>query len=175
MLIGVSGKKRAGKDTAGKFLVEDHGFKAMAFAEPLKEAAKIIFGWTEEHVNGRLKEVIDPFWGFSPRWALQHMGTEAMRKVIDDQIWVKATMRKALPLVKAGGNVVITDVRFPNEANAIREAGGQLWRVERQGLETSDHASETALDDFGPWDKVIENHGTIANLYTSVFEAMKNA
>jgi hypothetical protein len=175
MLIGVAGKKRSGKDTTAKFLVEDHGFKAMAFAEPLKDAAKTIFGWGEEHVNGELKEVEDPFWGFSPRWALQHMGTEAMRKNIDDEIWVKATMRKAMPLVAKGGNIVITDVRFPNEAQAIRDAGGRLWRVERLGLETSDHASETALDDFGPWDMVIDNSGSISDLYSHVYDAMKNA
>jgi hypothetical protein len=175
MLIGVAGKKRAGKDTAAKFLVQDHGFKAMAFAHPLKDAAKIIFGWGDEHVYGELKEVDDPFWGFSPRWALQHMGTEAMRKNIDDQIWVKATMRKALPMIEKGENVVITDVRFPNEAQAILDAGGQLWRVERPGLETSDHASETSLDDWDRWDQVIDNDGTISDLYSRVYEAVKNS
>lgn len=175
MLIGISGKKQAGKDTAAKFLVQDHGFKAFAFATPLKEAAKIVFGWGDEHVYGELKEVDDPFWGFSPRWALQHMGTDAMRGKIDDQIWIKATMRRAMPLVKSGGNVVITDVRFPNEAMAIKESGGLLWRVERPGLETSDHASETALDDFALWDEVIVNDGTISDLYSRVYEAVKNS
>lgn len=172
MLIGISGKKRAGKDTAAKFLVQDHGFKSFAFADPLKEAAKIVFGWNDEHVYGDMKEVKDQYWGFSPRWALQHMGTEAMRKNVGDDVWIKATMRKAMPMIEKGENVVITDIRFPNEAQAIRDAGGQIWKVERPGVKEDDHASEIQTCDC---DHVIVNDGSISDLYSKVYDAVKNA
>ena len=173
-LVGLGYRKRAGKDSVAKFMVEDHGFTTLAFAGPLKEAAKIIFGWTDEHVYGDLKEVVDPYWGFSPRWALQHMGTEAMRKNIDDQIWVKATMRKVKPLLDAGQKVVITDVRFPNEAQAIIDAGGELWRIDRPGLEPATHASETAMDGYEHWHQTVHNDGALSDLWNKTFTAVNN-
>jgi hypothetical protein len=168
-LIGIAGRKRAGKDLVGQYLGYEFGFSRLAFADPLKEAAKIIFGWNEDHVNGDLKEVVDEFWGFSPRWALQRMGTEAMRKNVDDDIWIKATMRKVI------SSHVITDVRFPNEAKAIKEAGGVLWRIDRPSLGPAEdmHVSETALNDWDSWDAVIVNDGTTVELGEKVKTIME--
>lgn len=170
MIIGLGFRKRAGKDEIANYLQWRYGYARAAFAEPLKEAAKIIFGWTDAHVHGELKEVVDEFWGFTPRWALQTMGTEAMRNNIDQQIWVKATMRKVVGV----GDIVVTDVRFPNEAEAIKAAGGVLWRVDRPDLgpATDLHPSETALLGYDAWDAVIVNDGSLQDLGRKVEEAL---
>lgn len=172
MLIGLGHRKRVGKDTIADYLVREHGFQKLAFADPLKEAAKVVFGWNDEHVHGELKEAKDPYWGFAPRWALQRMGTDAMRKHFADDIWVKATLRR----VQAPGRYVISDVRFPNEAEAIQRLGGRVWRVDRpqNGLPAKDaHESEVALLRWEGWDGILYNNGTLRNLFEATDRLMR--
>lgn len=150
-IIGLSGKKRNGKDSAAKFL-SSAGYVRYAFADKLKAAAKVIFGFSEEQVNGDLKEVIDPRWGESPRVVLQKFGTECMRHGYADDVWVRA-LEAELRDVKS--LVAITDVRFPNEAEMVRALGGEVWRIVRPGFqETGNHASEVALDSY-TFDRVL--------------------
>jgi hypothetical protein len=162
MIIGLIGYARSGKDTCARFL-RDEGFTTMHFAEPLKNAAAEIFGFTHEQLYGALKEVIDPFWGFSPREALQRLGTEGGRKVFGENLWQRALMRKLHP----DGNFAIADVRFPNEAQAILEAGGHLVRVIRPGVAPINaHESEIALD--GWYLPEIYNGGSLDDLRANV-------
>lgn len=163
MIVGLGYKAGSGKDTLADMLVERIGFTKIAFAEPLKEAAKLLCGWDDRHVYGNLKEQVDPFWGFSPRTFLQRLGTDAVRNNIADDFWVKATLRKMKDSTKT--KFVVTDVRFPNEANAIREAGGRLFRLDRECAGAGNHASETALDGYQLWDGVIDNNGTLDDLW----------
>ena len=165
MLIGLAGLAGSGKDTVGKILEQQHGFRTKAFAGPLKEAAKIVFGWNDDHVHGHLKEVVDPYWGFSPRWALQRMGTEAMRDNIDKDVWVKATLRPPLT------NVVVTDVRFPNEVKAVKESNGFTIWIERPGLTRMDHLSEQLDSSFCPF--IIHNNGTFRDLRRKVDQLLE--
>lgn len=174
MLIGISGKKMVGKDTVGDHLVANHGFVKVAYADTLKDAVCAVFGWDQRHVNGELKEVVDPYWNMTPRHVLQYVGTELFRSWIPD-IWVRAAMRRIMNARELGGwqRVVITDVRFPNEANVILEQGGLVWKVHRPGLPADDlHASETALDDYRRWSHVIVNDGTVDDLYRAVDMAL---
>lgn len=163
MIIGFTGYARSGKDTAAGFL-QEMGFTLFHFADPLKEAARAIFSFNERQLYGDLKETVDPYWGFSPREALQRFGTDAMRNNFDQGIWVKALLRR----IKAhSGPVTIADVRFPNEAAAIELLGGLLVRVSRPGvLAVNAHASETALDG---WDAIdLFNDGTLEDLRSNV-------
>src|SRR5437868_1800318 len=82
MLIGIVGRKGVGKDTAADFICREYGFMKMAFAGPLKEICRILFGFNDEQLNGELKEIIDEGWGVSPRRALQFIGTDLFRKHI---------------------------------------------------------------------------------------------
>lgn len=95
---------------------------------------------------------------------LQRTGTEAGRKVVRDTLWVDATMARAAAV---GAPVILTDVRFPNEAAAVRAAGGYLVRVVRPGLPRPDieHSSETSLDRWDDWDHVAVNDGTVEDLH----------
>jgi hypothetical protein len=153
LIIGFGCKRLRGKDTAAKIL-ETHLDEIMipvrrdAFAATLKEVCHLVFGFTHEQVHTiEGKETIDPFWGFTPRWALQQVGTEAFRRQIRDDVWVKVVERRHLL------NDVVTilsDLRFENEAEMVHRLGGIVIRVDRDipADQTQDqHASETGLDD----------------------------
>ncbi len=164
-LIGLSGKKQSGKDTVARYLKVHHGCVHMAFAHSLKEAARTIFGMTEEHTDGALKEEMLPIWGLTPRQIMQQLGTEAMRGTFGDEVWIKSLFTRAAAVEYA----VISDVRFLNEAQAIRNRGGILVRIERAGLISTDtHPSETALDDFDDFDHVLLNDGTVEDLFRQI-------
>jgi len=153
-------------------LVNQVGAKKMAFADPLKDAAKIIFSWTDEHVYGALKEVVDPYWGFTPRWALQKLGTEGVRDVIGKDTWVKSTRRRIEACLAEGQHVILTDVRFPEEARLVKELGGAVWLIQRDSLPelaADAHPSETAMV-FWDFDRVIKNNGTLGELALQVYE-----
>jgi len=105
----------------------------------------------------------------TPRRLLQIVGTECGRQIIHPNIWVNSLFQD-----DDNANWIITDVRFPNEANAIKERGGVLIRVNR-GLATGvEHESETALDDYEGFDYIIENTGTIEDLKYQVEDVMQD-
>jgi hypothetical protein len=141
MIVGLVGFIGAGKGTVADLLVERHGFFKESYANSLKDACSIIFGWDREMLEGATpesrawREQKDEWWSeklgkeFSPRLALQLMGTEAGRDVFHPDLWVHTVMRRC---EKAPwNNYVIADVRFPNEINAIVNSGGKVIRVRR--------------------------------------------
>lgn len=172
LLIGIGHKKQRGKDTAASRLVDAHNFVRVSWADSLKESARIIFGFTNEQLYGKLKEVVDPYWGMTPREAMQRLGTDACRNHVDRNIWVKSAWTKVQKIwaVDPTIGIVIPDVRFENEANFIQEQGGILWKIDREMPEEthSTHASEVALDSYQGWDLIIENNGSLNKLYRKV-------
>lgn len=156
MLIGISGKRGTGKTTLGQVLELKYGFEPVGLADSLKEMVKEVFNLTEEHVNGSLKEAPLPqYSGYTPRTIMIDVG-QFFRKY-DENIWIK----KLLDRKPLGKSLVITDVRFWNEANFIKESGGLLVRLNRsadlsiyKGLILD--ASETALDDYPYFDLVVK-------------------
>ena len=171
-IVGLGFKIGCGKDTAADVLCSEFGYTKMRFADALKEAVATIFGWPREKLDDqRFKAKEDAFWGLSPRTILQCVGTEAMRQQVRDDIWIKALelriknfqKGKVLPWI------VIPDVRFRNEAEAIKAWGGVVVRIERPDneFEPTDptqkkHASETELDGFARWDDILINDGSLA-------------
>ena len=198
-LIGVGHIKRSGKDTVADHLVEHHGFTKMSWASLLKEGVNTWHGWDERHATGDLKEVVDKYWGYTPRYAYQNIGTNCIRDHHMRDFWVRAAMRKVNELLEAGTSVVLADTRFPNECEAVLEAGGECWRIDRPSLPVPvpppnnayvrlvykfwvqvfrdstfeyDHASETSLLDFTRWSHIIANDGTLDELYAKVDESL---
>ena len=103
------------------------------------------------------------------RRLLQVMGAEVGRNLIDPNLWVEMTMSG----LNRDENIVITDVRFPNEYEAIKWAYGEIWRIERPGVEpVNGHYSETALDGW-QFDRIIENSRGIPDLVLAVTEEMQ--
>lgn len=180
MIIGMLGQKRVGKDTAADYLCTWHPqFTKVSLAEPMKHAVMIIFGWTDEHVNGNLKEIVDPFWGISPRQALTTLGTEWAQKILCEmfpifatttgrKLWVKSLLHK-----HQDKNIIIADVRFQHEVDAIREIGGKIIKIERPSLVNTDtHESEQAWK-ITTYDALIVNDGTLFEYYTKVNDTFK--
>jgi len=169
-LIGISGRKRSGKDTFAARLTGVHGYTRVAFADPLRAMALALdplVRTTSGHTV-RLAELA-AFEGWERaknhaevRRTLQRLGTEAGRAVLGDTIWIDTAMQH---VDQVNGPVVITDVRYPNEADAIRAAGGIVLRIDRPGLTSSDvHPSETAMDDYPHFTARIVNDRSIAAL-----------
>ena len=141
MIVGLVGFIGAGKGTVADLLVERHNFFKESYANSLKDACSIIFGWNREMLEGNTpesrawREQKDEWWSnklgreFSPRLALQLMGTEAGRDVFHPDLWVHTVMRRCEQA--PWNNYVIADVRFPNEIEAIRDSGGRVIRVRR--------------------------------------------
>jgi hypothetical protein len=160
ILIGLPGRKRVGKDTVGDYLCHKYNFIKLAYAGALKDACQDIFKFSDEQIYGDdLKEVVDEYWGHSPREILQKVGTELFRKRlpelcpnIADDIWIRSLDREIMQLRQEGFNrFVITDVRFPNEAEFVEKSGGKLWKIVRPSVSKttfSDHDSEKFVDEL---------------------------
>jgi len=194
VIIGIVGFIGSGKGTVGDIL-ETQGFIKDSFARPLKDAVSIIFGWPRELLEGdtevsrQWREQKDIFWSekfgydFTPRMALQLMGTEAGRDVFHSDIWVISLLNRA-----RGRNVVVTDVRFQNEINYIQQNSGIIIRVKR-GPEPSWYDEMLNISDFelrqnymnqfnihrSEWDWIgckfdyeISNDGTLQDLSNNV-------
>ena len=141
MIVGLAGFIGAGKGAVADLLVDRHDFFKESFANSVKDAVSVIFGWNRALLEGDTpesrawREQDDEFWSkklgkpFSPRLALQLMGTEAGRDVFHPDLWVHTVLRRCENA--PWNNYVIADVRFPNEIKAIREAGGIVIRVKR--------------------------------------------
>lgn len=138
-VIGFSGKIGSGKDSAATFLmqaIEKYDlpeYTRYAFARPLKEASSFMFGWTMDQIEDRtFKEAVDPEWGFTPRRAMQLLGTEFGR-ALKPTLWLDFAS-KALKRSREDGwaGLIVTDVRFENEAQWIRDQGGLLIHVTRE-------------------------------------------
>ena len=141
MIIGICGFQGSGKDTIADYLQNIYGFKRDSFAATLKDAVAAVFGWDRELLEGRTtesrvwRETVDPWWAnrlnmpnLTPRLVLQKWGTEVARKSWHDDTWIASLENK---LARAHNDIVITDVRFPNEIRAVRDAGGVVIRVVR--------------------------------------------
>lgn len=146
-LIGITGPARSGKDTAAGVLTHGNSsWTRYGFADPLKKMAMIMFGWDERDCHGDLKDAVDEFWGISPRVALQKLGTDCVREHFGREHWIKLAQRVWDEAQRFDENLVISDVRFDNEAEWIRNMGGQVLHITRRDAEpVSDHISEAGV------------------------------
>lgn len=154
MLIGLVGFAGSGKGTVGDILVNKYEFTKISFADALKDAVSVIFGWDRSLLEGEtdesrlFRETEDVWWterlGYSvkPRHILQTMGTEAGRDVFHKDLWVHTVARRMMGVK----NVVIPDVRFPNEIDFIKNSGGSVVRVIR-GKEPKWYGTAEAAND----------------------------
>ncbi len=139
-VVGICGLIGHGKDSAAGFLISE-GYQRISFAGVLKDACANIFGWDRVLLEGNtpesraFREMPDEWWSkrlnipnFTPRYALQHVGTNVFRQHFHPDIWVAACERQIEMTEK---NVVISDCRFFNELDVIKRLGGTtavVWR-----------------------------------------------
>ncbi|MEV4037717.1 hypothetical protein [Streptomyces umbrinus] len=171
--IGIIGRARVGKDTAGKWLVEERGYRRVAFADPLRECALALdpivdvieygddverlsqlvarIGW--EAAKGRNPEVRD---------TLQRIGQGV--RAIDEEFWLRTALKNVNAANEAGVPAVVTDVRYRNEAASLMRSGFHLIHIARPGVPQLDHESENSL---GPEDAhfLVVNDGDVEHLH----------
>jgi len=158
-VIGVTGVAGSGKSLVASMVPSG---MVIQLADPLYAMVAVMLGMDEEQLRTRsVKESPVEWLGKTPRELLQTLGTEWGRAFVGPDVWVTIARRRIEELGPTPLEpVVVADVRFDNEAAAIREMGGQVWRVERPGFVTGGHASEQGVSpdlvDF-----VIHNDGDV--------------
>lgn len=206
MIIGLLGYIGSGKGTVASQLVKEYNFRQDSFAASLKDACAALFDWPRHMLEGDTKESRewreqpDIWWSeklsrpdFSPRLALQLMGTDVIRNNFDERMWFLTVENKIRK--NPSQNVVISDVRFPNEVKFIKENGGKLIKVNRGSqpvwVETAilaNNGNSIARDimnktypnvHFSEWawagvqpDLEISNDGTLEQLHEQIREMM---
>lgn len=167
MIIGLSGYAQSGKDTAANYLIQQFGFKRLSFADPIKEFLKAINPILED--GHRLNELIHKFgWDLiknrtEVRRLLQETGMTA-RKMFGKDFWIEQALLDTDPLQR----YVVSDVRFINEADYIRDLGGTIWRINRiDNKPINAHISEIAMDDYS-FDFVLQNDGLVEDLHLQI-------
>lgn len=209
MIIGISGYIGSGKDTVAKIMqyLDQHydgsfeewdrssnfhkavydkkgKWQLRKWAGKLKEVATLLTGIPVENFEDQefKKTEMGAMWGMSVREFLQKLGTEGLRDGLHKNVWVNALMSEYKIGKEGCPNWIISDTRFPNEAQAIKDVGGIVIRVNREAaLQAPEnplfkrarmHPSETALE-YWEFDEVIDNNGTIEDLIPKVKEIME--
>ena len=184
MIIAISGKKGVGKDVLASYLCEKHEFVNYGFADPIKEIARIMFGFSEEQLNGYLKDAEDKVWGIAPREFFQRFGTDIaqfefpkyfpglFREQDNRAIWVRifevwyVKRLKENPRLK----VVISDLRFKHEYEYLKKLDAYFIEIksEKYGSEEhKEHISENEYTDLD-FNCELENNGTKEELYLKI-------
>lgn len=173
--VGFTGKMMSGKDTCACYLTNvilkwkgpNYIINKFAFADSLKDICMNYLGLSRhECYDQEGKEAFNEFWGMTNREILQRVGTEAMRNGFHPDVWAKITELKIKESVDNGEFFIVTDVRFPNEAETIRKHGGIIVEVIRPGIGFNgieSHASEQRLDGKLV-DRQVVNNGDLDNL-----------
>ena len=148
MIIGIVGHIGSGKDTVGNFITESVGKtgRTDSFAAPLKDLCSSIFGWPRHLLEGNtmesreFRETPDIFWtrktgidNFTPRLALQLVGTDVLRDHFHNDIWINS-LEYRLRKISDSNTVVVTDARFTNELDIIKHLCGTIIWVQRGEL-----------------------------------------
>lgn len=171
MIIGLAGYAQSGKDTVATFLVEHYGFRRIAFADTIRnfiyDINPMVFteplqvkvdveGWEKAKQNGEVRRL------------LQKTGVAA-RNLFGENFWIEQAFRTVLDEER----IVVTDVRFKNEAEYIQSYEySQVWRVTRPGVgPVNNHVSESEMENY-PYDKVINNDGDYKDLALEIYKAM---
>ena len=172
MIIGLSGYAQSGKDTVARTLVKEYGFTRIAFADKIRQ---LLYEMNPRINDRQLQQWVDlQGWDATKeisevRMLLQNLGVGA-RKIMGELVWVKLAIMR----LDSDKNYVVTDVRFTNEADWIKEVyGGHIWRVERPGVKpVNDHVSESELNAWN-FDELIYNAGSLEDLAEIVRSSME--
>ena len=205
-IVGLVGLINSGKGTVASQLVNEYNFRQDSFATSLKDACSLLFDWPRNLLEGdttesrEWREIVDPWWAeklnmpnFTPRYALQIIGTDALRDNFNEDIWFLTLQNRIRK--NPTQHVVISDVRFPNEIKFIQEQGGTLIRINRgpvpvwyetalmanKGNSIAREVMKKTYSDahFSEWawigskiDYELNNDSTIENLHTQISDVL---
>lgn len=207
-LIAITALRGSGKDTTADYIVKNYpNWEKDSFAGTLKDAVSAIFGFNRKMLAGEtaedrvIREKPDEYWSeklgyeVTPRMLLQKIGTDILRDYFDKNIWINSLEHK---LINTDKNVIITDCRFKNEIDVLKELGAIFIRIERDPLPNwfekveeigklyykgarflvdpyqqidelqNIHQSEWDWIGYDRPDYVLKNNGTFEDLYTQI-------
>lgn len=183
-IIGiVAGHMGSGKTEVAKRLISEHNFAKVSFAAPLKRMVSSLLrdaaaspSMIDDMINGDAKELRIPLFGDkSARELMQTLGSEWGRDIVDTDLWVNIGMNNVSDMICQGYSVVIDDVRFPNEVDAIVQMGGVIIYLDRETTEEYNQLPEAITGHqsegwFKPEDchATIYNRGTVEDLHKNV-------
>jgi hypothetical protein len=185
MIIGLCGSQGSGKDTVANILVSEYGFIKLTFASTLKDIVSILFSWPRDLLEGlteesRLwRETNDDFWSeklsipnFTPRKALQMIGTDLFRIHFNNDIWTNILGKKISIVLKnnPNTNIVISDCRFTNEFSLIKQfTDSHIITIIREKKQINNliHSSETEWVNYN-FDAFLQNDNSIDELKISL-------
>lgn len=170
-IIGLTGLAGAGKDTVRAILEHDHGYIGFGFADPIRNMLRTLLsdnGISEQWMDERtLKEHPIPELGKSYRELAQTLGTEWGRAYLGADFWLRiaeAYLHDITSQTYGPLHFVVSDVRFQNEADWVRQRGGVIWRVDRPGTAgVREHVSEQGATTIKA-DAVLVNNSSIEDL-----------
>jgi len=161
-LIGLNGPPGCGKDTLADWLCRYHDYLIYSLAGPLKMGLCAMFGWDLDQWDDRVwkEKPQAALMGKSPRYLAQTLGTEWGRNMIHPDVWVNL-MRETYDAT-GGDKLVIPDIRFANEAKAVRDLGGVILRIERtNSTKIPPHPSENGIPHY-MIDGTVDNNADLA-------------
>ena len=165
-----------GKSTIARYLETKHGYKRVSFADPMRAMLTGLYesvGLTPTRSMSLLndKKDLDAPLPYSPtsRHLLRTLGTEWGRQCIGPAFWAEIWRRRASFMLELGSKVVCDDLRFPEELQAVADAGGITWKVQNgETADTVEHPSDGALDYVTDWDGLINNNASLHELESNI-------
>lgn len=173
MIIGLIGYAGSGKDTTADYLVENYNFTKLSFGSILKDVVASLFSWPRELLEGDtnesriFRETKDEWWSkelnmeVTPRKMFQMIGTDIMRNHFHTDIWLLALKKKLTQYE----NVIITDIRFINEYDFVKNLGGIIIKIVRPNISILNHSSELNIDNFEYDYSIINNNDMTCLLF----------
>jgi hypothetical protein len=156
-IIGLAGRARSGKDTVATLFTKTH--RVVRFAQPIKEAVKALYGWSDVAMETDIKDSVDPHWGVSPRSAMVQVA-QSTRLFVANDFFVTRLFDSW-----EGDAIVIPDVRYKHEVDAIHARGGITIKITREGVHQ--HAIEFTVDELETTYQ-ITNNGSLDGLRRQV-------
>lgn len=170
-VVALCGLKRCGKDTVAQYMVEKYGYEHVKFSGKLKQMMKLLFDFTDDQIETDEKDKVDARWNTTPRKLMQFFGTEVMQykvqEVLPDIGRNYFANSISVSLDKNPRNIVISDMRFVHEYEALKHHSMIVVEVIRDSCIQDTHISENEYKKI-PKNFVINNHHTLEDLYSEI-------
>lgn len=173
-LIGLAGRAGTGKSTIARLLCEQHAFVEVALADPIKRALAAMLDLPRAFFEDRDTKEFPIQWlrNTTPRRLMQTLGTGWGRQMIADDLWLILARRRIAHLTEQAdrlhiSGIVISDLRFDNEADLVRQMGGTVWHIVRPAPPVQAHSSEAGIA-AQPGDRTLDNTGPLDRLETTL-------
>ena len=173
-LIGLAGRAGTGKSTIARLLCEQHAFVEITLAEPIKRALAAMLDLPRAYLEDRATKEgpIDWLRNTTPRRLMQTLGTGWGRQMITEDLWLILAARRIARINAQASQmhisgIVISDLRYADEAAFVRAQGGTVWHIVRPAPPVEAHSSEAGIT-AQPGDRTCDNTGDLDRLETTL-------